>query len=247
MLHLKEKNILITGASSGIGREAAILASKLGAKVFLTARNNERLKETQKSLKGKEHKSFVADLKNENEISTLAKNLPPLNGIVHCAGMVKSMPVKFIQQKHIDEVMQTNFNSAVILTSHLLKEKKILPQASIVFISSVSSAHPYRGGALYVSSKAALEAYCRTVAMELAPQKIRANCLSPALVKTQIFHETEAANSKEEMEKYEKQHLLGFGEPVDVANAIAFLLSDESRWITGQNIILDGGLLLNRI
>lgn len=244
LLNLHNKKILITGASAGIGRETAILADKTGATLFLTARNENRLKETQKLLSGKNHTIFAADLNEENAINSLTEFLPSLDGMVHCAGIIKPMPVKFIQGKHFDEVMSVNFKSAALITSKMAKQKKIAPNASLVFISSVSSAHPYLGGSLYVSSKAALEAFCRTVALELAPQKIRANCISPGLVKTAIYYETEAAASKEEMEKYEKKYPLGFGEPADISNMSVFLLSDLSRWITGQNIIMDGGLLL---
>lgn len=123
--------------------------------------------------------------------------------------------------------------------------KKLNNNASVVFLSSISSMHPYIGGALYSASKAALEAFCRSFAIEHAGKKIRANIIAPALVKTKIFNETELATSEEEMKNYEAQYPLGFGEPEDIANCIAFLLSDKSRWITGITIKMDGGLLLS--
>lgn len=244
LINLSGKNIFISGASSGIGKETSILASRLGATLFLSGRDEKRLKETYSLLEGNNHRFFPADLSGEKEITALAGSLPLLDGAVHCAGIVKPFPVKFIQQRHIEEVYKINFFSPVILSAQLLKQKKLKSSASIVFISSVSSNHPYAGGALYASSKAALESYCKTLALEYAPQKMRANIVSPGLVKTAIFQETEAASSKEELSKYEKNYPLGFGEPQDVANTIVFLLSEASRWITGQNIIMDGGLLL---
>lgn len=244
LIDLSGKNIFVSGASSGIGKETSILASKLGATLFLSGRNEKRLEETHSLLEGKDHRFFPADLSDEKDITGLAGSLPQLDGAVHCAGIVKPFPVKFIGQRHIDEVYKINFFSPVLLTARLFQLKKIKQAASLVFISSVSSSHPYAGGALYASSKAALESYGKTLALEYGSQKIRVNIVSPGLVKTGIFRETEAASSKEELEKYEKNYPLGFGEPQDVANTVAFLLSEASRWITGQNIIMDGGLLL---
>jgi NAD(P)-dependent dehydrogenase (short-subunit alcohol dehydrogenase family) len=246
IISLSGKTILVTGASSGIGKEAAVLSSKLEAKVVITGRSEERLNETYTQLEGGAHYKFTADLSKEENISRFCDGLPMLDGIVHSAGIVKPFPVKYIQKKHINEVLDINYTAPVLLTSYLLKAKKINQGASLVFISSVSSTHPYLGGALYVSSKAAIEAYCKTVALELAPVKIRANIISPGLVKTAILANTEAASGKEEIERHEKFYPLGFGEPVDVANMITFLLSDAAKWITGTNIIMDGGLLLSK-
>jgi NAD(P)-dependent dehydrogenase (short-subunit alcohol dehydrogenase family) len=198
IISLSGKTILVTGASSGIGKEAAVLSSKLEAKVVITGRSEERLNETYTQLEGGAHYKFTADLSKEENISRFCDGLPMLDGIVHSAGIVKPFPVKYIQKKHINEVLDINYTAPVLLTSYLLKAKKINQGASLVFISSVSSTHPYLGGALYVSSKAAIEAYCKTVALELAPVKIRANIISPGLVKTAILANTEAASGKEE-------------------------------------------------
>ena len=244
MISFKDKTILVTGASSGIGEATAILCDSLGANIILCGRNTEKLNALAKKLK---NKSIVipADLTNPSEINALVTACPEIDGLANCAGIVKPLPIKFIRQKNIDEVMNSNFSSAVLVCSELASAKKFKEKASVIFISSVSSQHPYIGGALYSASKAALEAFCRSFAIEHANKKIRANVVAPALVKTKIFTETELATSEEEMKNYEAQYPLGFGEPEDVANAIAFLLSSASKWITGSTLKMDGGLLLS--
>ena len=242
-LDLKNKTILVTGASSGIGREVAILLDSLGADLLLTGRNLEKLKETKAQLKS-EQNIFQADLTLEEDRIALIASLPSLDGVVNAAGIIYPFPLKFITEKHLDTVFDINFKAQVLLNSTLFKQKKIAENCSFIFISSISSQFPYQGGSLYTSSKGALEAYSRALALEHSSKKIRSNCISPGLVKTNIFEETLKASSPEELEKYEKHYPLGFGEPVDIANTIAFLLSNRSRWITGQNIVLDGGLTL---
>jgi NAD(P)-dependent dehydrogenase (short-subunit alcohol dehydrogenase family) len=244
MISLKDKHILITGASSGIGQATAVLCDSLGAKVILSGRNEAGLQETAKKLTNKAT-IITADLTVEDNITSLVNKCPVLDGLVNCAGIVKPLPVKFIRKKNVTEMFDSNFSSAVLLCSELSTQKKFNEKASVVFISSISSDHPYIGGALYSASKAALEAFCRAFAIEHATKKIRANVVSPALVKTKIFTETELATSEEEMKNYEAQYPLGFGEPEDVANCIAFLLSASSKWITGTTINMDGGLLLS--
>lgn len=244
MITLNNKTVLVTGASSGIGRACAVLCDQLGAQVIITGRNEAELKATASQLKNK-HQIIVADLTHENQLSELVKNCNNLDGLINCAGIVKPLPVKFIKSKHISEMFEANFNSTVILCSELSSAKKLNNHASVIFLSSISSLHPYIGGALYSASKAALEAFCRTFAIEHATKKIRANVIAPALVKTKIFDETELATSEEEMKNYEAQYPLGFGEPIDIANCAAFLLSDASKWITGTTIKMDGGLLLS--
>lgn len=243
MIDLKGKKILVTGASSGIGRATAILCDQLGAEIILTGRNKEELSATQKTLANPSG-TFIADLSTEAGVNELLAQVPNIDGMVHCAGIVKPIPVKYIKQKNIEEIFGINFNSAVLLSAGLLQLKKVNPAASFVFISSISSEFPYPGSALYSASKSALEAFARTFALENAAKKIRANVLSPALVKTEIWKEISASLSAEELKNVEHQYPLGIGEPADIANAAAFLLSDASRWITGTTIKMDGGLLL---
>ena len=246
MIDLKNKNILITGASSGIGKDTAILFSKLGANVIITARNEKKLQDTFDLLKPTDtHQQLVADLTIADDIKQLINQIHAIDGFVHCCGKVMPVPVKFIQQKHLDDIFQVNYFSAVNTISELLKQKKINHSASIVFISSISTQHAYFGGAPYISSKAALEGYAKTLALELIQKKIRVNTLQPALVKTNIFDSTvDAAIDKHEMEKLIARYPLGIGETADIAEAMAFFISDASKWITGTSLKMDGGLTL---
>ncbi|MES2762995.1 MAG: SDR family oxidoreductase [Bacteroidota bacterium] len=247
MLLLQHKTILITGASSGIGKATAVLFSQLDANVIVTARNEETLSETFKELKSSDkHQKIIADLTNISDIKNLVKALPvAIDGIVHCCGKVLPVPVKFIKQSQLDDVFSVNYFSAVNLISELLSAKKINNNSSIAFISSVSTLHAYFGGAPYISSKAALEGYAKTLALELAPKKIRVNVLQPALVRTAIFDSTiNAAIDAEKMNELVNSYPLGVGEPIDVANALAFFMSDVSKWITGSSLKMDGGLTL---
>jgi NAD(P)-dependent dehydrogenase (short-subunit alcohol dehydrogenase family) len=242
---LDGKTILVTGASSGIGRQTAINISKMGGKLIITGRNEYRLNAVYKKLEGDGHSQFVYDLSKEEDNIELAGKITSIDGIVHCAGIMQPYPVKFIETKQINDIFSINFNSVVLLTGKLLKRKKVTPGGSIVFISSISSKEkPYYGGALYSATKAALDAYCRTVALEHSKFKIRANCISPALVRTNLFDDFMGGIAQpENIVQHEKIYPLGFGEPDDVANAAVYLLSDASRWITGTNLIMDGGLL----
>lgn len=246
MLSLKDKNILITGASSGIGKATSILFSELGANVIITARNEEKLDETFKALiPSTNHLNINADLTQVDDIKSLVKLLPTIDGIVHCCGKVMPVPVKFIKESQLQDVFSVNYFSAVNLISELLMQKKVNNNSSIAFISSVSTLHAYFGGAPYISSKAALEGYAKTLALELAPKKIRVNVLQPALVRTAIFDSTiNAAIDTEKMNELVNSYPLGIGEPIDVANALAFFMSDASKWVTGSSLKMDGGLTL---
>lgn len=241
-LQLDNKVILVTGASSGIGAQTAVLLAQYGAKLLIVGRNEHRLKSTFDLLQGDGHTRHVVDLTNENSLPELVANCPNLDGVVHCAGIIKPFPIKFITQKQISEIFKINFDAVVQLTSSLLKKKKINDSASLVFMSSVSSRFAHKGGALYSASKAAIDAFSRSIAIECAPKRIRSNVISAAMVKTPIFDQAEAAVTIEMMNQHEKNYPLGFGEPVDVSNAILFLQSEASRWITGTTITMDGGL-----
>ena len=222
----------------------AKLCSDLGAKVCITGRNMDRLSEVSKHLSIKSE-LFQADLTLEKDIDDLVKALPCIDGWVHCAGIIEPFPIKFIQSKHIKSMFTINFDSACLLTSKLMKLKKINSSASFVFISSISAQHPYKGGSLYAASKAALESFSRSIALEFASKGVRSNCISAALVETEMFEKTKNALSEIELLGILSSYPLGIGKPIDVAHASAFLLSNQSSWMTGTTITLDGGLLLN--
>jgi len=239
---LENKTILVTGASSGIGAQTAISISELGAKVILTARNKERLEDTLKKLKGTEHSLICADLTDAEDLNQLIKELPSLDGIVHSSGIEKPFPIKFIQKKQIDDVRKINYDAPLVLTAQLLKAKKINKNASIVFISSIAAHFSYKGGAIYSGSKAAINSLSKTLALEYAPQKIRSNVITAAMIETPLLEKVEKNITKEALDSHRATYPLGFGEPLDVANATSFLLSNASKWMTGTEIVLDGGL-----
>jgi predicted outer membrane repeat protein len=238
---LAGKSILITGATSGIGREVAIAISQLGGILIITGRDNKRLEETFSKLSGQNHMMFTADLTNKDEIVSLADNLPVIDGIVNSAGITAHLPSKFIAQDDITSIFRINYEAPVLLTARILKKKKLRNNASVIFLSSIATKYPYFGGALYSGTKAALEAYSRTLALELAPKGIRSNCISPSFVKTPMVEGAGETISAEVLEKFEKMMPLGFGETSDVANAIIYLLSDASKWVTGSNMVMGGG------
>jgi NAD(P)-dependent dehydrogenase (short-subunit alcohol dehydrogenase family) len=239
---LTGKRILVTGASSGLGRQCAITASQHGATLIITGRNQERLLETFGQLSGDGHQWLLADLTSEMEISQLVDQLQPLNGVVYSVGISDLSPARFITAAEISKTFDVSFNASVLLTSNLLTKKKLVQKAcSLVFISTISTRYPFVGGAMYISAKAALEAYARVLALELAPKGIRSNSICPAFVKTPMLDSTAENYSQVAVKKIEERQPLGLGEPEDVANAVVFFLSDASRWITATNLILGGG------
>jgi NAD(P)-dependent dehydrogenase (short-subunit alcohol dehydrogenase family) len=241
---LNNKTILITGASSGIGRQTAISICEMGANVIITGRSKDRLSETFSLLKKGDNKIIEADLLKEKAAQSLCDQLPMLDGIVNCAGSVSPFPIKFLSEEKIDETFNLNYKVQVTLIAKITRNKKLNKGASIVFLSSISAAHPHKGGALYSGSKAAIEAFSKVVALEFFPQKIRSNCIAPAMVRTPMYDKAEAQGSKEQMDAHVSKYPLGTGTPEDVANAAIFLLSDASKWITGTTLTLDGGFLL---
>ena len=245
--HLQNKTILVTGASSGIGKQIAKSICEMGGNVVITGRDKERLQETFSQLQAGDNIIFAADLLKQNDLVTLVNQLPLLDGIVHCAGVVKPFPVKFLSEEKIQETFLTNYNIQILLMAQITRQKKLNKKASIVFLSSISAAHPHKGGALYAGSKAAIEAFSKVVALEFYPQGIRSNCIAPAMVKTPMYEYAEKGASKETLDEHVNKYPLGVGEPLDVANTAVFLLSDASKWITGITITLDGGFLLGGI
>lgn len=243
LLSLQGKHILVTGASSGMGRVFTQMIASQDGSVTILARNEERLNETLQSLEGVGHKVVACDLTDEEQLKVAVNNMQALDGIVFCAGVNEFVPVKFVKQEKINKMFQTNYFSQLILLQMLLKKKLLNKGASVVFISSVSSVMGVQGTLLYASSKGAINSAVRVLASELAVQKIRVNAILPGIVRTEMLSGTNI--SEEQFTKQEELYPLGLGTPQDVGHAVLFHLSDASRWLTGQCMILDGGLTLN--
>lgn len=242
---LEGKVVLITGASSGIGAGTAVECSHMGATVVLTGRNEQRLQEVLSRLDtsfAQQHQYVVADLSLEEEAAALVEKVGQIDGLVNNAGVNRVKPVSFIKSDDLDYIFQNNTYSAVLLTKLLMKKKKINRNGSIVFTSSISAFFNAPGRALYAGSKAALTAFMRSFAVELADKGIRANAVHPGLVETKLMAEN---ITEEEMKNTLKEYPLGrFGKPEDIARAIVYLLSDASSWVTGTSMIVDGGFML---
>ncbi len=238
---LEGKTVLVTGASSGIGRQACISISQMGGRIVAVGRNVSRLDSALEMLQGEGHIRVCADLTQADQRNALVEALPRLNGVLHSAGITKHVPVQFLSEKHLREIYSINYEAPILLTQMLLKSKKLGDGASIVFIASTAGLYGAKALAAYGGSKAALIASARVFALELAPRRIRSNCLAPAMVETPMATQTEDFVSSESMMEHRKLYPLGFGMPADVANAAIFLLSEAGRWITGITLILDGG------
>jgi NAD(P)-dependent dehydrogenase (short-subunit alcohol dehydrogenase family) len=241
---LEGKRVLITGASSGIGRQIAISCSQMGATVIGTGRDASKLDETLGLLSGSDHLMVPADLTQASDRdSVLTSIADPLEGLVHWAGISRLSPVRMMNEAHLLEIMAINVNAPMLLTQALLKKQKIQDGGSILFISSIAAHIGVAGVAGYSGSKAALIAMMRCLAMEVVKRRIRVNCLSPALVQSPLL--TATAKLVGSMETEENNYPLGFGKPEDVANSSIFFLSEASRWITGTTLVMDGGLTIN--
>lgn len=239
---LDGKKIFITGASSGLGACSAIECSQSGAQLIISGRNQERLAHTFDQLQGDGHLQFPIDLTNKEDITQLIEELPNIDGIVFCAGLTKTQPVKNISESAMSEVFQTNLLSSITLLSGLLKKKKINKGGSIVFISSISASYADKGNAVYAATKGGIISFSRVLALELSTQRITCNCIAPGFVPSNFLNS--GIISEEQLEEERKKYPLGFGTPKDIANGVIFLLSNASKWITGTTITIDGGVTL---
>ena len=239
---LDGKTILVTGASSGIGRASAIECSKMGAKVVITARNEDRLKETLSNMEGNNHLVIPCDLSDETCIDNLVAAVPEMQGLLNNAGFTKTLPIQFISGVDLNSVLRTNTVAPILLLQKLLKKKKLKKGSSVVFTSSMAGiGHSSAGNSMYAASKGALSAFIRCAAKELAHKGIRVNAVCPAMVDTGIL--SSGTISEEQLREDMKRYPLGrYGRPEDVAWAIIYLLSNSSSWVTGDNLILDGGV-----
>jgi NAD(P)-dependent dehydrogenase (short-subunit alcohol dehydrogenase family) len=237
---LTGKTILVTGASSGIGRGVAVACSKMGATLILHGRNKQNLEATLSLLDGEGHQIVTADLREREAVTSMMEMIPVLDGIVHCAGIGYRAPCKQLTEQDVNNVMDANFKGPILLQQTLLEKKKINKGASIVFLASMASTSPSVGHAIYSASKGAIVSYANCLSLELAPRKVRVNCISPAMVWTDLIlnEGLEIEQLKEDESKYP---LKRYGQPKDIAYLAVYLLSDASEWMTGSNIKISGG------
>lgn len=237
---LQNKTILVTGASSGIGQGIALLCSKMGAIVVINGRNEVKLQNTLAQMEGKEHLIVQGDLTNFADMPDLVSKMPKLDGIVHCAGVGSRVICKMMQESDLDQTMTINFKAPVMLQTELLKQKKVNKNGSIVFIASMAQDSPSIGNALYAASKSAIISYAQCLQLELAPRLIRVNCISPAMVWTDLIFK--GGITEEQLQEDEKKYpLKRYGRPEDIANLAVYLLSDASSWMGGSNVKITGG------
>jgi NAD(P)-dependent dehydrogenase (short-subunit alcohol dehydrogenase family) len=241
---LENKTILVTGASSGIGKATAIECSRLGAKVVVTGRNEERLNQTLAKLEGEGHLAIVADLASDEGVNSLVDQCPKIDGLVNNAGATVTLPVQFINRENLEGLMQVNTVAPILLFQRLMKAKKLGKGASVVFTASVSGlCCAVLGNSLYSTSKAAIGGFVKNAALELAGKKIRVNAVCPGMIDTHILDAgiVGAEDLERERQKYPMKR---FGKPEEVAWSIIYLLSDASSFTTGSTLVMDGGFTL---
>lgn len=246
MINLKGKNIFITGASSGIGRECAVKAAQLGANLVLVARNRDRLKQTREVLNGNRHIYFSCDVTSSDHLEEVVRQavekLGKISGFIHSAGIEATIPLRNMNRGKFEEMFSVNVLGAFEIARLLSKKTYLDPEgSSFIFIGSVMGMLGEPGKVAYSSTKAALIGGTKSMAVELAPKKIRVNCIMPGVVETEMsakLFQTIPQHSKQEIIK---KHPLGLGQPEDIAHLCMFLLSGASRWITGSVIPIDGG------
>ena len=241
---IEGKTILITGAASGMGKATAVTCAKMGAKVVAADYNADGLSNTMSELEGEGHLSFVLNLADENSWSEMLDDIPALDGIANCAGIANMNPFNFITREEMDRVFNINFFGPVLLTKSLIKAKKLNKGGSIVFVSSVDGPRiVHIGNSVYSAGKNALVGMSRNMAVDLASKKIRVNCILPGTTDTPLIR---TANVTEESlaEIAKSFPMKRFGTPEDMAYGIIYLLSDASSFVTGTELVIDGGYTL---
>ncbi|MGH9559064.1 MAG: SDR family NAD(P)-dependent oxidoreductase [Bryobacteraceae bacterium] len=239
------KTVLVTGASSGIGRETAILLSELNARVIVSGRDEARLAAALGALRGTGHASSRFDVADLEKIPAWVKNLAdehgPLDGAVHCAGIQWSAGLRALSAEKLETIIRINLSSAAMLVKGFRQKGCRGSAASVVLMGSIRAVCGAAGIAAYAASKAGLEGLCRSLAIELAREGIRVNCVAPGMVESEMTSQIRASMTDEQFEAIAAKHPLGLGTTRDVAHSAAFLLSEAARWITGSVLVVDGG------
>lgn len=241
---LENKTILVTGASSGIGRTIAIECSKMGASLVINGRDSTRLNDTFNHLEGFNHLQISADLQNMDQSNLLIEKLPILDGIVHSAGKLTTLPFQFLTKDKLDDIFSINLFVPSLISKQIIKQNKIKKGASIVWISSIAgNSSVWYGNSIYSSSKSAVDGMVKSMALELSTKDIRVNSINPAIIETPLSSK-DVFTQEQIQEEVKKYPLKRYGKPEDVAYACIYLLSDASSWITGSHLLLDGGYTL---
>lgn len=236
---LDGKTILVTGASSGIGRQVALSCAGAGAEVIALGRDAERLRSVLDEMGGAAHRTLRLDLRDDAAVKEAVQGLGNIDGVVHAAGISMLAPLRLVTRMHVQSQLDINFLAPVFLTQQILLKNLMRPGGSIVFVSSISAHIGVHGVSSYSASKGALEAMARVLSMEVAKKGVRVNCLAPGFVRTPMLEA--GLKTLGGLEDTIRAYPLGLGLPEDVANAAIFFLSQASRWITGRTLVLDGG------
>lgn len=240
---LTGKKILITGASSGIGRATAIEASKMGAELVISGRNRQELENTLSQLSGFGHTSVVCDLQDSMAMSALVSELPELDGLVNNAGISKFATLGHLNEEQFMDVLQTNTVGPIFLLNQLVKAKRLRKGASVVFTSSIAALQQATYAySMYTTSKAGLQGFVKIAALELAGKRIRVNSVNPAMIETEMVGKSGLLTNEQYEADKQRYPLKRYGKPEEVAHAIIYLLSDASSWITGTSLVIDGGI-----
>lgn len=244
---LAGRTMLVTGASSGLGRAAAQAMSGCGARLVLTGRDDARLEETLATLTGSGHASAAAPLTDSDAVADfvtgLAKQHGAFDGIFHSAGAYFSLPMKVTKQRHIDNLFEASVNGAYGIAKAASQRRVLGDGGSLVFMSSVAGERGHGGLAAYGGAKAAVMGIVRALALEVSPRRVRVNAITASTIETEMHLRTIENANMDYVAAGEARHPLGFGRPEDVSNAVIFLLSDASQWITGTSLVVDGGYL----
>lgn len=241
---LKGKTILVTGASSGIGMATAIECSKMGAKLVISGRNEERLSNTLSLLKGDGHLLIAADLSNDDDIYRMVEESPVLDGLVNNAGLNQIITTQFITREKLSSIMEVNTTAPILLFQRLLKKKKLNKGCSVVFTSSISGNFCVGfGNVMYSTSKAAVSGFVKNAALDLASKSIRVNAVCPGMIETHILDNGKIGAEELEIDK-QRYPMKRYGSPEEVAYGIIYLLSNASSFTTGASIVIDGGFTL---